>query len=236
MDGGDEIGFGGVLDEIAAGAGLESAKQIGLVGMHAENDGLGERMRGGELGDGFDAVENGHADVDHHDVRMESGGEFESLAAVGGLGDDFEAGVALQQKAQAGAHEGMVIGEQDADGAHSPTATGGGRGSSNGELSAAAGFRVDLQRASEVGDAFLHADEAEAAFDFGLEALAVVLNGEEEAVGLLTDSDADGLRLGVLGAVVQGFLDDAVDAGFMLLGEVFGNAVGGDVDAETGAF
>jgi hypothetical protein len=71
-----------------------------------------------------------------------------------------------------------------------------------------------------VADAFLHAQQPHAALAFRIESLTVILDGEQDAAGLLLDGHPGHAGFGVLDAVVQGFLDDPVDAGLVLLGKI----------------
>jgi hypothetical protein len=73
---------------------------------------------------GLDAVEAGHADVHQHDGGRAAAGQFYGLEAVLGLPDDLDLGVCFEQFAEAGAHERLVVADEDAD-AHP-------RGTSNG--------------------------------------------------------------------------------------------------------
>ena len=61
------------------------------------------------------AVELRHADVHQHDVGPVEVDRAEHLAAVGGLGHHLEARRAGEHHPQAGAHERVIVDEQDAD-------------------------------------------------------------------------------------------------------------------------
>ena len=70
----------------------------------------------------------------------------------------------------------------------------------------------------------------------GVEAVAIVFNGQTQSGGVLAHGHLDVVRAGVLDAVVQRFLDDAVDAGLVVFGKVFGNRGGVDGDPDAAAF
>ena len=62
---------------------------------------------------GFDPVEAGHAHVHQHDVGFQFGGELDGLIAVGGFADDLEVVVDLQDHAEPGPDERLVVGDED---------------------------------------------------------------------------------------------------------------------------
>ena len=82
FDGTDNVGNGGTFEQVGASAGLQSAHDIGLVGIHAEDDDSGGRILGDDLARGFDAVEIRHADIHDDDIRRERGCELHGLRAV----------------------------------------------------------------------------------------------------------------------------------------------------------
>jgi len=101
LDGVEEDAVGFILENEAAGAGLNDLlnEVVGLV--HGED----EDFRGGrgfaDLAGGFDTVEKGHADVENGDVRFVFGGLFDRVAAVDGLRADFPTAAGFDQYAQA---------------------------------------------------------------------------------------------------------------------------------------
>jgi hypothetical protein len=103
----------------------------------------------------------------------------------------------------------------------------------------------DGELAVELVGAFAHAEEAEVAAGggweaLGVEALAVVADGEGEVVGLEVEADLDAGGVGVLEGVGDGFEGDAEDVVLGGGGEVAGFAldveldVGGGVGVEGG--
>jgi len=121
VEGGKELRGSGILEEIAASAGIEGAHDVGFVGMHAEHDDAG----GGRLFkdglSGLNAVEERHGDVHNNDVGRQRGRKGDGVAAVIGFADDFEIGLALEESAEAGAHDGMIVCEKDAKFSHDGT-------------------------------------------------------------------------------------------------------------------
>ena len=61
----------------------------------------------------LDAVQNRHGDVHHHHVRPMLLRQRHRLAAVGRLRHHLKARLALQQHAQAFAHDRVVVRQQD---------------------------------------------------------------------------------------------------------------------------
>ena len=115
LDRADDLRRRGVLEQEAGRAGLQRAQDefVGVEGREHE-DGGRVGLRGEQAG-GRDAVELWHADVHEHDVGPVEVHRPEHLAAVVGLGDHLEARCAGEHHPQAGAHERVVVDEQDAD-------------------------------------------------------------------------------------------------------------------------
>ena len=64
---------------------------------------------------GLDPVDARHPHVHEDDVRREHPGRLDGLRAVARLADHLEIGLGVQDQAEAGAHELLVVGEQEAD-------------------------------------------------------------------------------------------------------------------------
>ena len=86
--------------------------------MHAEDDDGDVWVFLDDAAGGFDSVEAGHADVEDGYVGFLAGGEFDGFGSVGGFGYYLEAGLAFQKDAEASAHHGVIVGEENADGVH----------------------------------------------------------------------------------------------------------------------
>src|SRR5690606_6860462 len=72
----------------------------------------------------LDAVEARHADVEQADIRPQRAGEGHRLLPVGRLPDDRDARIGVEDHAEAGAHDLLVVGDHDAD-AHADAARSG---------------------------------------------------------------------------------------------------------------
>ena len=68
-----------------------------------------------DLARGLEAGHARHRHVEHRDVGVLRLGGFEGAHAVGGLGHHLHVGLAVDQHAQAGADDAVVVGDQDAD-------------------------------------------------------------------------------------------------------------------------
>ena len=104
------------------------------------------------------------------------------------------------------------------------------------EVSAAAGKRIDKKTAAEARDAFLHTKKTHAALTARIKADAVVFDGKEKSVILLLDEDTDAPGVSVFDAIVEGFLDDTIDASAMVFGKVVSELTIDDVDDKASAF
>ncbi len=117
-DGPDRVGdlvLLGALEQVAAGAGLHRGEHGGVLVVHRQHQhrGLGHRLADppGRL----DPVEAGHPDVHQHDVRLGQLGLADRGLAVLGLADHLEVVEGAEQRGQAPAYDGVVVGEQHAD-------------------------------------------------------------------------------------------------------------------------
>ena len=64
----------------------------------------------------LDAVQLGHLDVHQHHVGLAPAREIDRRRPVPGLADDLDAGLRLEDRAEAGAHERLIVGDEHADG------------------------------------------------------------------------------------------------------------------------
>ncbi len=90
----------------------------------------------------------------------------------------------------------------------------------HGEVAAFAGFGDDLEFAAELADALFDADQAEAsvARGAGIEAAAIVVDGQFQLGGGFFELHLRLFGAGVAGTVGERLLDDAVGAHLVLLG------------------
>ena len=87
--------------------------------MHGEDDDVDIGALGADASRGLDAVEAGQADVHEHDVGAASQRLLDGARAVKDVRDDGHVLLIAKERAQAIAHELMVLGDQDAqDAAH----------------------------------------------------------------------------------------------------------------------
>ena len=70
----------------------------------------------GELPGGLDAVDLGHADVEQADVGSQLAGECDGVEAVGGLTDDLDVFLGVEEHREAGPDDLLVVGEEYTDG------------------------------------------------------------------------------------------------------------------------
>jgi hypothetical protein len=73
------------------------------------------RVGGGDLAGGADAVEIGHLDIQHQHVRAQGDRRADRIAAGGRGGNHVDARNGAEQRRQAIADDGMVVGERDPD-------------------------------------------------------------------------------------------------------------------------
>ncbi len=76
-------------------------------------------MVAAEAGDGRDAVEEGHVEVDHDGVRLDLVGQFQGLKTVGGGAGDAEEGLLVDQAPKRFEKRFVVVGQEHAYGCHS---------------------------------------------------------------------------------------------------------------------
>ena len=112
-DAGDQLVDGGVLQQVAAGAGHDGVHHVVVVDGDGQHDDAGPRRDARHLARRLDAGEPRHLQVHDDDVRRELADEAQRVAAVVGLSDDLEA-LFLEQAPQAAAEEVVVVDEQDA--------------------------------------------------------------------------------------------------------------------------
>jgi len=115
-DGFDEFGFEAILEDIAASAFPDGAEDVAFVGVHAEHEDGDGGVEAMQLGEGFEAVEALHADVEEDKVGEVFAGEIDGFGAGAGFSDDEEGGVGFEDAADALADEGVIVGEKDAVG------------------------------------------------------------------------------------------------------------------------
>ena len=120
----DELGVGGLLQDVAERARAERAAGVLRVLLHREDDGLGLR---GALGDTRQRLQRrllaGHVEVEHEHVGLWPEDGSQRPVDVRRLGDDLEAGVLVQQQPQARSDDRVIVGQDDGDRRHPASLT-----------------------------------------------------------------------------------------------------------------
>ena len=118
VDGLREQGGPGVFEQEAPGAGLQRPVHV-LVEVECGDDDDRQRVvdvGAGELAGGLDPVHLGHADVEQADVGAQRAGKRHRFTAVGGLSDDLDAGLGVEDHRQSCPDDVLVVGDEHADG------------------------------------------------------------------------------------------------------------------------
>jgi hypothetical protein len=91
-------------------------KDVGVGVVSGEDEHLNFGALGFYLARRRNAVHSRHAEVHKNHIRSEPQRERDSLDAVGGLGDDLEIRLAVEDAPQAGADDGVIVADQQPDG------------------------------------------------------------------------------------------------------------------------
>ena len=120
----EQLGWFGVLDQEAASPGAEGLVDVfvGLEGSQDDDLDPGQVLVGRDAPGGFQAVDAGHPDVHQDDVGALAAGEVHGLLAIRGLTDDVQVLGRVDQDAEPGADQRLVVGEQDPDHGLAPSA------------------------------------------------------------------------------------------------------------------
>ena len=161
-----ELGGLDVLEQVAGGARAQRREELVVVAEAGQHD--HPRAGAPQALERADAVEPRHHEVEQDHVRVGARGGVDGGLAVAGLGDDLDVVLEVEERAQALAHDRVVVGEQDADHA----------GTSSRTVVPAPSVESTLQRAAELGRALLHRGQPEPLAAhlgaLGVEAAAVV--------------------------------------------------------------
>ena len=111
----DEVGVGGLLEDVAGGAGGEGLAHVVRVVLHREDQYLCFGGRRAGRRDGLDAALPRHDDVHQDHVGLLSPRLEDGVPGVAGLADDLDVGLGLEHLAQAAPNDGVVVDDQDAD-------------------------------------------------------------------------------------------------------------------------
>ena len=112
----DELVVGGLLEHVAGRARTQRPPRELRVLLHGEDDDVRVGRDLLHAGDGVERAElAGHVEVEHEDRRLVPEHRAQGRFGVAGLRDDLEAAGALEHHAQPGAHDGVVVGQDDGD-------------------------------------------------------------------------------------------------------------------------
>src|SRR5215831_8969467 len=115
-DRGHELRRQRVLEQEPAGSGPQPGVYVLVEVEGGQQDHPGRRFGGADPRGGFDPVQVRHPDVHQHQVGLELRGLADGRQPVGGLADHLEVLDALQDGAQAGADEFLVVGDEQPHG------------------------------------------------------------------------------------------------------------------------
>src|SRR5579871_4432776 len=101
-----------------------------------------------------------------------------------------------------------------------------GHGQLGGDHGSLAELRVNAHAAAKAANPLLHAEEAHAPHESGIESHTIVAHRKKYATVLAGDRDLDGAGIAVPCRVVQSLLDEAVDASLVLVGKIVGFLAG----------
>ena len=112
-DGREQVLVGGVLQQVGARARGERAKNVRLIGVHAEDDHARRPIELLRARGHLDAVQFRHADVENEHVGPMLFAEPDGVEAVGGFSDHRKTRL-FQQASQSPANDAMVVSQQHA--------------------------------------------------------------------------------------------------------------------------
>src|SRR5713226_9162780 len=102
-----------VLEKEPACAGGERIEDVLVEVIGRQDDDLARDGSFGEAARRLDAVNAGHAKVHQDDVRMQRADGVDRGRSVGGLADDFEIRLGIEDHSKAGANERLVVDDED---------------------------------------------------------------------------------------------------------------------------
>ena len=114
-DGAGQLVGLGILEQEARRPGLDRGDHPGLLDEAGQRDDLGLREDRLDAAGRLDAVDHRHHQVHHDDVRPELAGALDGLGAIGGLADDHDVVVELEEIAHPATDHRVVVDEEDPD-------------------------------------------------------------------------------------------------------------------------
>ena len=114
-DGGEqEVGID-LFQQIAAGSGFHALGQVFAVFRHRQHQHRQLRLGVEQLCQGIAAMHHRHVQIQQDHIGVQLLGQLDPFQAIAGFAHDLEIGLALQQRLEAAAEQGVIIYQQDAD-------------------------------------------------------------------------------------------------------------------------
>jgi hypothetical protein len=107
-----DVGIG--FEDVAVGAGAEGFASDVFGKMHGEDEDIGLGGDGAYFADGVEAVHFRHGEIEQDHVGLMFFYIFQSFEAVGGFVADFEPRFEFKKYANTAAHDGVVVGDENA--------------------------------------------------------------------------------------------------------------------------
>src|SRR6478672_8902830 len=111
----DQLGVGGLLEDIAARAGLERLAHVARVMLHREDEYLRLRELVKDLWNDFDPALVRHHHVHQDNVGLRGSRLEDGIAGAPGLADCFQVVLSVDEHRQACSYDRMVVHNQDSD-------------------------------------------------------------------------------------------------------------------------
>jgi hypothetical protein len=102
-----------VLEQVAVGAGLDGADDVGVGVVGGEHQHPRRFRSGAQLPGGVDSVEAGHAQVHQDQVGPQLDDPGEGLVPVGSLAHDLEVGLLAEHRDQSSANDRVVVDHEE---------------------------------------------------------------------------------------------------------------------------
>src|SRR5215204_2859940 len=115
FDRGGEIELEGILQDIAACAGLQRLANQRFLRVHAQHDDRGLRMSGENGPCSFEATGSWHRRIHHDDVRLQLCRQADGVLTVAAFADDLNGGVVFEQTPEAAPHQRVIVHEEHGD-------------------------------------------------------------------------------------------------------------------------
>lgn len=110
-----EVVAGGVLEEVADGAGFDCSQDVAVGVIGSEDDDAHGGQLCGEGGGGRYTVDMWHSQVHEENVGFQQEGTGDGFGAVGGFADKCDVGLHAEHSGEPGTDDGMVVSEHDSD-------------------------------------------------------------------------------------------------------------------------